>query len=173
MVNKPVKEDVRPVPRATSGPQSPRAEQLLTIGQVVNQLRPEFPDLSITKVRYLEDRGLLNPARTPGRYRKYGSADVRRLRTILTLQRDEYLPLEVIRRRVDRPVLPVSGQPLEAGATPMRTTPVLRKEEALYTWEEAPEAAGVDEQFFRMLAEFRLVDRSARPGPSSPRATSR
>jgi len=76
---------------------------LLTIGQVVDQLKPDFPDLSITKVRYLEDRGLLSPSRTPGRYRKYEGADVRRLRTILTLQRDQYLPLEVIRERVDAP----------------------------------------------------------------------
>ena len=74
-----------------------------TIGQVVDQLKPDFPDLSITKVRYLEDRGLLAPSRTPGRYRKYSAADVRRLRTILTLQRDEYLPLEVIRERVEAP----------------------------------------------------------------------
>ncbi len=64
---------------------------LLTIGQVVGQLKTEFPDLSITKVRYLEDRGLLAPSRTAGRYRKYSGADVRRLRTILTLQRDQYL----------------------------------------------------------------------------------
>ncbi|MBC7294362.1 MAG: MerR family transcriptional regulator, partial [Thermoleophilia bacterium] len=62
-----------------------RGDQVFTIGQVVAQLRPEFPDLTITKVRYLEDRGLLSPARTPGRYRKYSPADVRRLRTILTL----------------------------------------------------------------------------------------
>ena len=79
-----------------------RAERLLTIGQVVKLLQAEFPDLSITKVRYLEDRGLLSPTRTKGRYRKYDPADVRRLRMILTLQRDEYLPLEVIRQRVDR-----------------------------------------------------------------------
>ncbi len=83
---------------------------LLTIGQVVDQLKPDFPDLSITKVRYLEDRGLLAPSRTPGRYRKYSRADVRRLRTILTLQRDQYLPLEVIRERVDGPVRRVLGQ---------------------------------------------------------------
>jgi DNA-binding transcriptional MerR regulator len=69
----------------------------LTIGQVVDQLKPDFPDLSITKVRYLEDRGLVTPSRTPGRYRKYTGADIRRLRTILTLQRDQYLPLEIIR----------------------------------------------------------------------------
>ncbi len=161
-----VKEGTRSTLQSASGGQGARAEQLLTIGQVVAQLTQEFPDLSITKVRYLEDRGLLSPERTPGRYRKYSSADVRRLRTILTLQRDEYLPLDVIRRRVDRAVLPVSGKPLEAGAAPMRTTPVLRREEPTYTWEEAPAAAGVDEQFFRMLVEFRMIDRVGQAGPT-------
>ena len=158
-----MKEAARPPHQASSGP--PRSEQLLTIGQVVAQLNPDFPDLSITKVRYLEDRGLLAPARTPGRYRKYSSADVRRLRTILTLQRDEYLPLDIIRQRVERPALPLSGKPLDAGSAPIRTTPVLRKEEPTYAWEEAPEAAGVDEEFFRMLVEFRLIDRVAQNGP--------
>jgi DNA-binding transcriptional MerR regulator len=142
-----------------------RTDQLWTIGQVVEQLRPEFPDLSITKVRYLEDRGLLSPARTPGRYRKYSPADVRRLRTILTLQRDEYLPLDVIRQRVDRSVIPASGAPIDPTSAPIRTTPVLRREDPVYTWEEAPEAAGVDSEFFRMLAEYHLVDRLAQSGP--------
>jgi DNA-binding transcriptional MerR regulator len=150
----------------TPSPVSARSEQLLTIGQVVTQLKQDFPDLSITKVRYLEDRGLLAPARTPGRYRKYSAADVRRLRTILTLQRDEYLPLDVIRQRVDRAVMPVSGTPLDPDAAPMRTTPVLKKEEPVYTWEEAPAAAGVDNEFFRMLVEFRLIDRASPTGPA-------
>ncbi len=151
----------------TGGPvgSAPRTEQLWTIGQVVEQLRPDFPDLSITKVRYLEDRGLLSPARTPGRYRKYSPADVRRLRTILTLQRDEYLPLDVIRQRVDRGVSPAPGTPIDPTSAPIRTTPVLRREEPVYTWEEAPEAAGVDNEFFRMLAEYRLVDRLGQSGP--------
>lgn len=145
---------------------SSRAEPLWSIGQVVEQLRTEFPDLSITKVRYLEDRGLVAPARTPGRYRKYSPADVRRLRTILTLQRDEYLPLDVIRQRVDRATIPAPGRPLDASATPLATTPALRREEPVYTWEEAPEAAGVDAQFLRMLAEYRLIDRPLQSGPA-------
>lgn len=143
-----------------------RGEQMWTIGQVVEQLRGEFPDLSITKVRYLEDRGLLAPARTPGRYRKYSPADVRRLRTILTLQRDEYLPLDVIRQRVERGVAPAAGQALDPSSTPIRTTPVLKREEPVYTWEEAPEAAGVDNEFFRMLVEYHLIDRAAQSGPA-------
>ena len=80
-----------PSPRTVAPSADPvmsRSERLLTIGQVVDQLKPEFLDLSITKVRYLEDRGLLAQQRTPGRYRKYSSSDVRRLRMILALQRD-------------------------------------------------------------------------------------
>lgn len=141
-----------------------RTDRLLTIGQVVEQLRADFADLSITKVRYLEDRGLLSPVRTPGRYRKYSGADVRRLRTILTLQRDEYLPLDVIRQRVDRGTATVLGQPLAPAATPLHTSAALKREESAYTWEEACEAAGIDEQFLRMLVEYRLIDRPPQAG---------
>jgi DNA-binding transcriptional MerR regulator len=72
----------------------------LTIGAVCTLLREEFPDISISKIRYLEDQGLLAPRRTPGRYRLYGDDDVDRLRTILRLQRDEFLPLRVIRQEL-------------------------------------------------------------------------
>jgi len=73
----------------------------LTIGAVCDALRPEFPDLSISKLRYLEDRELVTPRRTSGGYRVYGPRDVERLRTILRLQRDEFLPLKVIREELD------------------------------------------------------------------------
>jgi len=135
---------------------------LLTIGQVVDQLRADFPDLSITKVRYLEDRGLLSPSRTPGRYRKYSAADIRRLRTILTLQRDQFLPLEVIRERVETPSA-VLGQQLPASAR-LGTAPSLKREDPVYTQEEFCENAGIEPDFLRMLVEYRLVDRKAQQG---------
>lgn len=72
----------------------------LTIGAVCRLLREEFPDISISKIRYLEDQGLLAPRRTPGRYRLFAEDDVDRLRTILRLQRDEFLPLRVIRQEL-------------------------------------------------------------------------
>ena len=75
-------------------------DSALTIGAVCRLLREEFPDISISKIRYLEDQGLLAPRRTPGRYRLYGNDDVDRLRTILRLQRDEFLPLRVIRQEL-------------------------------------------------------------------------
>jgi DNA-binding transcriptional MerR regulator len=137
---------------------------LLTIGQVVDQLKSEFSDLSITKVRYLEDRGLLNPSRTAGRYRKYSSADIRRLRTILTLQRDQYLPLEVIRERVETPSA-VLGQQLP-GTARLGSTPSLKREDAVYTQEELCENAGIDAAFLRLLLEYRLIDRRGQAGPA-------
>ena len=86
--------------RGRPGGPPPRKEKALTIGAVVKQLEREFPDISISKIRYLEDQKLLSPRRTPGGYRLYAPADVDRLRTILRLQRDEFLPLRVIRQEL-------------------------------------------------------------------------
>src|SRR5215211_2312901 len=81
--------------------ESPAVRQkALTIGAVCKQLEQEFPDISISKIRYLEDQKLLNPKRTAGGYRLYSPGDVARLRTILRLQRDEFLPLRVIRQEL-------------------------------------------------------------------------
>ncbi len=105
--------------RASSSPKA-----LLSIGQVLHRLTPEFPDLSPSKLRFLEDRELITPGRTPAGYRTYSSADVERLRFILGLQRDHYLPLKVIKQYVDdvdagkavdppvtKPLTPVMGNP--------------------------------------------------------------
>ncbi len=75
----------------------------MTIGAVCKALEQEFPDISISKIRYLEDQKLLAPRRTPGGYRLYSGGDVQRLRTILRLQRDEFLPLRVIRQELASP----------------------------------------------------------------------
>lgn len=85
---------------------------LLSIGQVLSRLTTEFPDVTPSKLRFLEEQGLVSPARTESGYRKFSSADVERLRMILALQRDHYLPLKVIRGYLDdidagrEPVLP-------------------------------------------------------------------
>ena len=78
-------------------------ERRLTIGAVRDRLRDEFPDISISKIRYLEGQGLLAPRRTQSGYRLYSDEDVDRLRTILRLQRDEFLPLRVIRDELAAP----------------------------------------------------------------------
>ena len=74
---------------------------LLSIGQVLARLTPEFPALTASKLRFLEDRGIVTPARTDSGYRKFSTSDVERLRVALTLQRDHYLPLDVIRAQLD------------------------------------------------------------------------
>ena len=80
-----------------------RRARLSTIGAVCRRLKPEFSDISISKIRYLEDQGLLTPRRTQGGYRLFSEEDVERLETILRLQRDEFLPLRVIRQELAAP----------------------------------------------------------------------
>ena len=86
---------------ATAG--TPKRERLIRIGEVVRRLRDEFPDISISKIRFLEDEGLISPERTRGGYRLFSEHDLERLATILRLQRDEFLPLRVIRDQLDAP----------------------------------------------------------------------
>lgn len=73
----------------------------MTIGDVLGQLREEFPDISISKIRYLETEGMVEPERTASGYRKFSVADIERLRYVLTLQRDKFYPLRVIRQKLD------------------------------------------------------------------------
>jgi DNA-binding transcriptional MerR regulator len=86
-----------------SAAQAAERQERLTIGSVCRRLQAEFPDISISKIRYLEDQGLLTPRRTQSGYRLFTEADVERLETILRLQRDEFLPLRVIRQELASP----------------------------------------------------------------------
>ena len=89
----------------------------LSIGEVLVALKAEFPDITISKIRFLEGEGLIDPERTPSGYRKFYDKDVDRLRRILRLQRDEYLPLKVIKERLDAPPdLDVDADGGEGGA---------------------------------------------------------
>jgi DNA-binding transcriptional MerR regulator len=88
---------------STTAADTPKRERLIRIGEVVRRLGEEFPDISISKIRYLEDEGLLTPERTRGGYRLFSEGDVERLATILRLQRDEFLPLRVIREELAAP----------------------------------------------------------------------
>jgi len=93
------------------------ASAYLSIGEVLAKLRPEFSDVTISKIRFLESEGLIEPQRTPSGYRKFTSADIQRLRYILSAQRDQYLPLKVIREHLeamDRGLEP----PVGPGASP-------------------------------------------------------
>ena len=73
----------------------------MSIGAVLDQLRREFPDVTLSKLRFLESEGLVSPSRTPAGYRRYDDSDVERLRYVLLAQRDQYLPLKVIRSQLE------------------------------------------------------------------------
>lgn len=73
----------------------------MSIGSVLDLLRPDFPDITISKIRFLESEGLVSPERTPSGYRRFSVADVERLRFVLTAQRDQYLPLKVIKEQLE------------------------------------------------------------------------
>jgi DNA-binding transcriptional MerR regulator len=113
-------------------------EALLSIGQVLARLSPEFPDLSPSKLRFLEERQLISPARTESGYRKFGTKDLERLRFVLTMQRDHYLPLKVIRGYLDE--LDAGRQPvLPGGAT---QAPSILSTDRRYTRDELLREAG-------------------------------
>ena len=128
--------------------QKPQRERLLRIGEVVRRLRDEFPDISISKIRYLEDEGLLTPRRTQGGYRLFSVEDVGRLETILRLQRDEFLPLRVIREELDAP---------GAKERKRRRPTGLGGQLEWITLDELRKRAGVTPELSKELEEFGLL----------------
>jgi DNA-binding transcriptional MerR regulator len=130
-------------------------QRLLTIGTVCGLLKDEFPDISISKIRYLEDQGLLAPRRTQGGYRLFSEEDVERLETILRLQRDEFLPLRVIRQELASPV---------ARDRKRRRALGLTGEEDEIDLAELCERAGIDARLARELEEFGLLAPRAQAG---------
>jgi DNA-binding transcriptional MerR regulator len=130
---------------------TPQDNRPLTIGAVCRLLREEFPDISISKIRYLEDQGLLAPRRTPGRYRLYADEDVERLRTILRLQRDEFLPLRVIRQEL------ASAAGKERVRRAGKSALSLEEEQEEIDLGELCERAGVTSAFARELEEYGLI----------------
>jgi len=123
------------------------SQRLLTIGAVTRRLKDEFPDISISKIRYLEDQGLLAPRRTQGGYRLFSEEDVERLETILRLQRDEFLPLRVIREELSSPGV---------AKTTKKRRGLSAAEEEL-DMGELCERAGVTPALARELEEFGLL----------------
>ena len=121
---------------------------MLHIGAVCRQLRDEFPDISISKIRYLEDQGLLAPKRTRGGYRVFDEDAVERLRTILRLQRDEFLPLRVIRQELASP----------AAKTRRRRPAGLAGPEEELSVGELVERSGATPQLVRELEEYGLLE---------------
>ena len=129
----------------------------LTIGKVVKKLQQRYPDLSISKVRYLQDEGLLNPSRTPSGYRLYSQRDVRRLERILYLQKNRFLPLSVIREELERED---NGQvPLPEGGAEKVMLPVDDEEltSKLHPIDRMPELIGISVSFVRQLSEAGVI----------------
>jgi DNA-binding transcriptional MerR regulator len=147
----------------------------MSIGEVLAQLRPEFPDTTISKLRYLEAEGLVEPQRTAAGYRKYSAGDVARLRYVLTAQRDHYLPLRVIREQLQAvteasaegqpaPLGPSGAQPrppralVDAAELAGRATDAVRERTDLrLSRAELSEAAGLDDAGLRELEQAGLV----------------
>jgi DNA-binding transcriptional MerR regulator len=121
---------------------------MLRIGEVVSRLSEEFPDISISKIRFLEDEGLLNPQRTRGGYRLFSEEDLERLTTILRLQRDEFLPLRVIRDELSAPGISERKRRRPSG---------LSERVREIDFDELCRRAGVTPDFARDLESFGLL----------------
>lgn len=134
----------------------------LTIGKVVSKLQEQYPDLSVSKVRYLEDEGLLTPSRTPGGYRLYSARDIQRLETILYLQKSRFLPLSVIKDELDGNKGGMDSTPedgCEATSDPVDPTLSVspEAERELHPIDRIPEVAGVPISLVRKLADCSII----------------
>jgi DNA-binding transcriptional MerR regulator len=148
--------------RAPESPSRPR--KALTIGSVCKILQGEFDDISISKIRYLENQKLLSPRRTAGGYRLYSQSDVERLRTILRMQRDEFLPLRVIRQEL------AAGRDVDLGGgdrpsgSAVRRAILVNSSNAYMTIDELVEETGAREELVRELEEFGVISADRRDG---------
>ncbi len=140
-----------------------------SIGEVLLTIKTEFPDITISKIRFLESEGLIEPERTPSGYRKFYEKDVERLRTILRMQRDEYLPLKVIKERL-RQMEQGDGEAAEAPAEQAAAEPAEDLAEPptglQMSLEEMSAATGVDRERIRELESYGLI---CSHGPESAR----
>src|SRR5690348_1011795 len=134
---------------------SSRPRKALTIGAVCKILQGEFDDVSISKIRYLEDQKLLSPRRTSGGYRLYSQSDVERLRTILRLQRDEFLPLRVIRQELASggDLVLGDGEGRPSGGS-VRRAILVETSRAHLTLDEVIEETGAREELIAELENF-------------------
>ncbi len=143
-----------------------RPRKALTIGAVCKILQSEFDDVSISKIRYLEDQKLLTPRRTSGGYRLYSQSDVERLRTILRLQRDEFLPLRVIRQELAAggDIVTASGADGRTGGGAVRRAILVNTSRAYLSLEEVIEETGAREELIAELENFGIVQPEKREG---------
>jgi DNA-binding transcriptional MerR regulator len=156
-----VPESARRTPDSASRPR-----KALTIGAVCKILQSEFDDVSISKIRYLEDQKLLSPRRTSGGYRLYSQSDVERLRTILRLQRDEFLPLRVIRQELaaGNDIGFTGGEDRKPASGAVRRAILVDTSRTYLSLEEIVEETGAREELIKELESFGIVQPEKREG---------
>lgn len=140
-----------------------RSRDYLSIGEVLDSVRTDFPDVSISKIRFLESEGLIEPKRTDSGYRMFYDEDVARLRFILQLQRDHFLPLKVIRERLADadgnggilPQMPAAGAAAPTAEAPAKAQVNLQG--ASLTRAELLKASGLTEAQLKELEDFALI----------------
>ena len=141
-----------------------RARDYLSIGEVLDLLRPDFPDISISKIRFLEAEGLIAPERTGSKYRKFYDTDVARLRHILALQRDHFLPLRVIKQRLLDPPengeAPLAPAPPSSPRAPAQATEEIDLTGVQMSQAELASAARLDDRQFKDLVDFGILPES-------------
>jgi DNA-binding transcriptional MerR regulator len=134
--------------------------EYLTIGRLVQKLQPTYPDLTVSKVRYLEDEGLLHPLRSTGGYRKYSPKDVARLESILYMQKHRFYPLAVIKEQLERQEREGSKKAVDAVTESVEDVPFVDSPEMvgkLHPIDRMPEICGTPVSFVRSLADAGLI----------------
>ena len=158
-------------PSATAPSGASRAR--MNIGEVLDRLRPDFPGITIPKIRFLEDKGLIKPERTPAGYRKFSHEDVERLRYVLRMQRDHYLPLKVIGEHLDAIDRGLEPPPIEAVVPTVPKVALAadglpsaesfnRRDDLRLSRRELVKIAEISEDLLDQLEQYGLI--SARPG---------
>lgn len=152
--------------RSAAGHSGRSVGSALSIGSVLDLLRPDFPDVTISKIRFLESEGLISPERTPSGYRRFSVADCERLRFVLTAQRDQYLPLKVIKEQLDA-MDNGAEPPVGSGSRGLRKLGAVRGVVSADDFLPDPEVrisrtdliakAGIDEAFLHELVKAGLV----------------
>ena len=134
-----------------------------SIGEVLVAVKTEFPDITISKIRFLEAEGLIEPERTPSGYRKFYAQDLDKLKSILRMQRDEYLPLKVIKERLlkqeagEDVELDADGEPLEAAAAEVSEEIADAPTGLQMSLEEMSAATGIEKEQIKDLESFGIV----------------
>jgi DNA-binding transcriptional MerR regulator len=145
----------------------------MNIGEVLDRLRPDFPGITIPKIRFLEDKGLIKPERTPAGYRKFSHEDVERLRYVLRMQRDHYLPLKVIGEHLDAIDRGMEPPPIESVVPTVPRVALAadglpsaesftRRDDLRVSRRELVKIAEVSEELLDQLEQYGLI--TARPG---------